>query len=154
MPPLESSDPVRFSALKDKQRAIRMGFPAPLGLRVHRALSWLGRAEKEVEDFDVRFILLWVGFNSAYASDLAKDIDNERRAFKVYFDALVARDDDRRIYNAVWKRFPHEIRLLLNNKYVFAPFWSHQNGLAGYENWADRVARCRCLWRGRSRRPN
>jgi hypothetical protein len=117
-----------------------MGFPSPLGLRVHRALSWLGRAEKEVADSDVRFILLWVGFNSAYASDLAKDIDNERRAFKVYFDALVARDDDRRIYNAVWKRFPHEIRLLLNNKYVFAPFWSHQNGLPGYENWADRLA--------------
>src|SRR5579871_3952614 len=140
MSPLESSDPVRFSALKDKQRAIHMGFPVPLGLRVHRALSWLGRAEKEVEDFDVRFILLWVGFNSAYASDLAKDIDNERRAFKVYFDALVALDDGRRIYNAVWKRFPHEIRLLVNNKYVFALLWSHQNGLAGYGNWADRLA--------------
>jgi hypothetical protein len=120
-----------------------MGFPAPLGLRVHRALSWLGRAEKEVEDFDVRYILLWGGFNSAYANDLAKDIEKERSAFKVFFDALVALGEGRRIYNAVWKRFPHEIRLLLNNKYIFAPFWNHQNGLAGYEDWADRLAASR-----------
>ncbi len=102
-------------------------------------MSWLGRAEKEVEDFDVRFILLWVGFNSAYANDPAIDINNERSAFKAYFDALVALDDSHRIYNAIWKRFPHEIRLLLHNKYVFAPFWNHQNGLAGYEDWAERL---------------
>lgn len=54
-----------FAALKQKQRAIREGFPQPLSLRVHRALSWLGRSEAETSDADVRFILLWVGFNSA-----------------------------------------------------------------------------------------
>ena len=97
MEPLDSSGPLRFGALKDKQRAIRSGFPEPLGLRVHRALSWLGRAEKEAEDGDVRFILLWVGFNSAYANDLAFDFSNERGAFKAYFDALVALDESRRI---------------------------------------------------------
>ncbi len=45
-----------------------------------------------------------------------------------------------RIYNAVWTRFPHEIRVLLNNKYVFSTFWNHQNGQAGYENWAEALA--------------
>ena len=140
MDPLDSSGPLRFGPLKDKQRAIRIGFPEPLGLRVHRALSWLGRAEKEAEDGDVRFILLWVGFNSAYANDLALDFGNERTAFKSYFDALVALDESRRIYNAVWTRFSQEIRLLLNNKYVFAPFWSHQNGLPGCQDWAERLA--------------
>ena len=28
---------------------------------------------------------------------------------------------------------------MLNNKYVFAPFWNYQNGLAGYEDWAERL---------------
>ena len=93
-----------------------------------------------MNDTDVRFILLWVGFNSACAGDLSAEIDNERGAFKAYFDALVSLDGAHRIYNAAWKRFPHEIRLLLNNKYVFAPFWNHQNGLGEYSDWAERIA--------------
>ena len=67
--------------LKEKQRRLREGFPEALGLRVHRALSWLGRAETAGEDGDVRFILLWVGFNSAYAGELAPGTDGERSAF-------------------------------------------------------------------------
>lgn len=123
-----------FEALKAKQRLIREGFPTSLGLRVHRALSWLGRAERETEDPDVRFILLWVGFNSAYAAKLGTT-GAERRIFKKYFDALVELDTDHRIYTAVWMRFAQEIRCLLNNKYVFSPFWSHHNGEPGFEDW-------------------
>ena len=67
-----------FESLKAKQRLIRDVFPANLGLRVHRAISWLGRAEAEVDDDDVRFILLWVGFNSVYARDLRTETATER----------------------------------------------------------------------------
>lgn len=129
------SSELSFKHLKAKQRLIRAGFPEQLGLRVHRALSWLGRAEKETEDDDVCFILLWVGFNAAYAQDVGEGENGERSAFKFYFDALVNLDRDHRVYNAVWTRFPHEIRVLLNNKYVFAPFWNHQNGESGYSDW-------------------
>ena len=62
-----------FAQLKDKQRRIREGFPEHIGLRIHRALSWLGRAETDTNDPDVRFILLWISFNSAYAADLRDD---------------------------------------------------------------------------------
>jgi len=129
-----------FSILKDKQRGVRDAFPEALGLRVHRALSWLGRAEQETDDADVRFILYWVGFNAAYAGDLHAELNSERGAFSAYFDALVDLDRDHRIYNSVWERFPHEIRLLLNNRYVFSPFWNHQNGMEGYEDWQERLA--------------
>jgi hypothetical protein len=129
-----------FTSLKNKQRQIRTGFPEQLGLRVHRALSWLGRAEQEMDDYDTRFILLWVGFNAAYAQDVGVDTSGEREAFRGYFDALVSLDPEHRIYNAVWKRFPHEIRILLNNKYVFAPFWSHQNGKPGFAEWSEKLA--------------
>jgi hypothetical protein len=135
-----SSATLAFESLKDKQRAIRSGFPDALALRVHRALSWLGRAEREIDDADVRFILLWVCFNSAYANELTADINSERGAFKTYFDRLVSLDGGHRIYNAVWKRFPHEIRILLTNKYVFAPFWNHQNGIDGFSDWPGRLA--------------
>jgi hypothetical protein len=126
--------------LKSKQRAKRSGFPEQLGLRIHRAISWLGRSEQETDDHDLRFILLWIGFNAAYADDVGVEVNSERGAFRTYFDALVALDEGHRIYNAVWTRFPHEIRVLLNNKYVYAPFWNHQNGLAGYEKWAESLA--------------
>ena len=129
-----------FEALKAKQRASRYGFPEDLGLRVHRAISWLGRAEAEPDDPDVRFILLWIGFNAAYANDVAAEFGGEREAFQGYFDALVALDRDHRIYNAVWTRFSHEIRLLLGNRHVFAPFWNHQNGRDGFTDWEDRLA--------------
>jgi len=137
--PSPKSPPVSFDALKAKQRAIRDTFPEPLALRTHRALSWLKRAEHETDDPDVRFILLWIGFNSAYASELGADNSGERSAFSVFFNALVDLDKSHRIYDAVWTRFPQEIRVLLNNKYVYSPFWSHQNGHEGYDDWEARL---------------
>ncbi len=128
-----------FENLKRKQREIRSTFPEPLGLRLHRSISWLGRAEKERTDHDVRFILLWIGFNSAYATDIQSDTSSERVSFKVFFDTLVKLDSTHRIYDAVWARFSQEIRNLLDNKYVFAPFWHHQNGLAGHDDWESRL---------------
>lgn len=56
-----------FALLTAKQRALQATFSEPLWLRVHRAISWLGWAEAENTDADVRFILLWVAYNSAYA---------------------------------------------------------------------------------------
>jgi hypothetical protein len=136
-----SEAPPVFERLKQKQRTIRAGFPEGLALRVHRALSWLGRAEAASEDPDLRFILLWVGFNAAYAADIERDCeDSERTAFQDYFATLVRLDGGGRIYDAVWRRFSQEIRLLLANRYVFQPFWRFQNGVPGYEGWEERMA--------------
>ena len=54
---LELAD-MNFVVLKKRQRELRDGFPESLGLRTHRALSWLKRAEREARDNDVRFIFL------------------------------------------------------------------------------------------------
>lgn len=54
--------------LKARQRAERDSYPENLSLRVHRALSWLDRAEQD-DDPDSRFIFLWIAFNAAYATD-------------------------------------------------------------------------------------
>lgn len=133
-------DPLHCEALKDKQRQLRDGFPLPLTLRVHRALSWLRRADAENDDLDVRFILLWIGFNAAYAGDLDRALDgagtgNERARFDEFFAALVRMDSDNRIYRVIWDRFSQEIRLLLDNRYVFAPFWKHRGGEVGGGGW-------------------
>ncbi len=130
-------------SLKEKQRRIRSGFSEALALRVHRALSWLRRAEQETNDDDVRFILLWVGFNAAYAGDIDRAMEGERKLFQSFFETLVSFDGKHRIYDAVWKRFSQEIRLLLDNKYVFQPFWAYRNGVPGNEDWEKRFGNSR-----------
>jgi hypothetical protein len=134
-------DTLSHGALKSKQRAIRDGFPIELTLRVHRSLSWFGRACAEDDDTDVRFILLWIAFNAAYASDIDVEAGGDREKFRLFFKTLIDLDPERRIYNSVWERFPHEIRLFLDNRFIYAPFWAHQNGQPGYEDWEERLAR-------------
>lgn len=131
--------PIGFNELKAKLRAGRADFPEPLALRVHRSLSWLQRSESDESDLDVKFMMLWVSFNAAYARDMGRDFEAERNAFQAYFDLLVSLDRLRRIHAAVWRIFPHEIQSLSDNKYVFGPFWSHQNGQDGYADWAERL---------------
>lgn len=144
---MSAEDLLHPDRLKDKQRALRDGFALPLTLRVHRALSWLMRAHRETEDLDTRFIHLWIGFNAAYAGDLERALEdddgqgrpagtaNERERFDGFFRALVNLDAEGRIYKALWTRFPQEIRILLDNRYVFAPFWKHHAGLPGGGGW-------------------
>ncbi len=123
--------------LKAKQRAIRDGFPETMGLRVHRSISWIGRAESAADDHDARFIFLWIAFNAAYADEIRFQgtAPAERDSFRDYFRKLDELDHERTIYNAVWNQFSGPIRLLLNNRYVFNPFWQHHNGISGFEDW-------------------
>lgn len=122
--------------LKAKQREIRDGFPPDLGLRVHRAISWISRAEAADDDLDAAFIFYWIAFNAAYADDRAEALrPRERSAFEDYFGKLVRLDRERRIHDAIWSQFAASIRSLLENPYVFRPFWLHHNGVPNYENW-------------------
>lgn len=128
------------AALKAKQRAIRKGFPETMGLRAHRAISWIGRAEACGDDDDARFIFLWIAFNAAYADkrEFQSVAPGERTAFVDYFGRLVARDEGGRIYKALWQRFSGPVRVLMENRYVFNPFWHHHNGIEGFEDWEEK----------------
>ena len=128
-----------FATLKDKQRKIRGGFPTNHGLRIHRALSWLQRAELAADDPDAAFIFYWISFNAAYADERPDTTPTgERRCFEDYFEKLGALDGNNRVYAAIWSKFPDSIRLLLNNHYVFQPFWNHMNQLPGHADWEER----------------
>lgn len=129
-----------FSSLKNKQRAIRAGFPETVGLRIHRAISWIGRAEACCDDHDACFIFLWIAFNAAYADEREFQAipPGERAAFIDYFDKVVMLDRERRIYNAIWSKFSGPVRLLMDNKFVFNPFWQHHNGIEGFKDWEIR----------------
>ena len=127
-----------FDALKAKQRRLRDGFPEHLGLRVHRAISWLRPAERaaRAEDLDTAFVSYWIAFNAAYVqrADIQRAF-RERTLFDWYFELIVSLDSRRVIYDAIWDRFPSSVRLVIDNRYLFEPFWRFQNGEEGFSEW-------------------
>ena len=117
------------------------GLPDALQLRIHRALNWIGRSEKEAEDDDAAFIFYWIVFNAVYAEDRQEtEWTSERESFREYFGKIVGLDEDNVVYDAIWDRFSQEIRVFLDNRYVFEPFWKFHNGVPGYDEWERRFA--------------
>ena len=132
---------VTAQALRSKKDSLWPGGFAEddnLALRIHRAISWIERAEEETDDDDAAFVFYWIAFNSAYAKDIYETQDvGERTLFGAYFQTLVNHDSDGSIFDAVWNTFAGPIRVLLDNQFVFQPFWNHLNGIPGYEGWEN-----------------
>jgi len=127
-----------YEELKARHRAERDDYPQSLSLRVHRALSWLDRAERETEDADARFIFLWVAFNAAYANNL-EDRQNigEQRLFSEFLGKLADSDKDQQLYMLLWDRYAKDIRAFVDNQFVYKHFWDFQNGLMTEEQWQE-----------------
>jgi hypothetical protein len=131
-----------YEHLKARQREVRDGFPSSLSLRTHRSLSWLQRAEMEKNDPDAQFLFLWIAFNAAYANEI-----HDRRSFSEkkmllgFLGRLVDSDRERLLYNIVWSEFPKSIRLLLDNQYVYQPFWDFHNGRIDEAEWQSSFAK-------------
>ena len=107
---------MRFESLKDRQREERGGWPENLGLRVHRALSWLHRAEQldHAGDTDGQFIFLWIAFNAAYATEIdEKYRDSEQQTFRAFLAKLDGLDAGRqRFEHLVWTGERRDFRRL------------------------------------------
>ncbi|MGI2145921.1 hypothetical protein [Shewanella frigidimarina] len=127
-----------FISLKAKQREIRSSFPEGLALRIHRSLSWLAKSELCDNDKDSQFIFLWIAFNAAYAQDTEVLRHTESEAFSKFMSKLVDLDKDNQLYSLVWAEFSSSIRVLLDNKYVYQPFWDFHNGKLTEEEWTKR----------------
>ncbi len=127
-----------YDYLKETQEHVKNDFSDNLSLRINRAISWIGRAEK-ADDKDGKFIFLWIAFNAAYAdeSNFHTKEPMEWESFDSFFCKVVSLDSGERIYNAIWENFSGPIRLLMENKFVYWRFWKHQNGIKGHEKWED-----------------
>jgi len=129
---------MNYKQLKHKQREIRSGFSESLGLRVHRALSWLNRSEQCEEDLDAQFIFLWIAFNAAYSQDVDAIRITETQSFQMFVQKLCELDQQEQIHHLLWNEFSSSIRLLIDNQFVFQPFWDHHNGKISEQEFKDR----------------
>ena len=127
--------------LKSRHEKLKQGFPDQLNTRIHRSLSWLQRAEKEGDDIDASFIFLWIAFNAIYGIKATIDPDTtDRELLKDFFAKIISIDESGMIYDHIWNHYSSEIRILLENKYLFAPFWNNQLDKNDCKDWKQRMA--------------
>ena len=131
----------QFAPLEERRRAKFRSRYDNVSLRLRRSISWLGRAEAEVfereaPDYDAAFIFYWIAFNAAYSEDSAESREStERRNFQAHFDTLLKLDAKGTINQALWNNCLNETMVLLENPFVFEPYWKYQNGVDGFQNW-------------------
>lgn len=130
-----------FNSLKIKQRELRHGFSEGLGLRVHRALSWLDKSEQCGDDQDSQFIFLWIAFNAVYAQESNRDNMTESKTFSAFIAKIVELDKSNRLYELLWNEFSSSVRVLLGNKYIYQPFWDYHNGAPDADDWRERFSK-------------
>ena len=131
-----------YEELEKKRLDYQDTFPDDLRLRARRFTSWLGRAEQEMKrcDYDAAFICYWIAFNAAYAEARVarEEQKGEREAFRKYFDMIIPLDTQNTIYRAIWRKFYGPIEDILNNEYVFQPFWDYYDGVPEKTPWETR----------------
>ena len=127
--------------LKERHRATRQSMSAGLNTRIHRALSWLHRAE-QCEDSDGQFVFLWIAFNAAYAQDIPQHLRlSEQDSFREFLLKLHLLDKGKLLDDLTWREFSGPIRVLLDNPYVFESFWEFHRGNLTEIQWKERLAK-------------
>lgn len=118
-----------YSKIRAKFKGERLNFSENNAIRIHRAISWLESANDVKENDDLSFISLWVSFNACYAVQVpSENLLSEKENFRVFLTKLVKHDAERRFYNLLWNQFSGPVRLLINNQYIYKPFWDFQRG--------------------------
>jgi hypothetical protein len=101
--------------------------PESLNVRLYRAASWLKSAQQHEKDLDIAYISLWIAFNACYAIDGDEETPlSEKERFRSFIAKLVQHDEQNRIFNILWEQFTKAVRVMLENKFVFKPFWDFQ----------------------------
>ena len=131
----------QFAILSQQAKTIETLAPDSFNLRIHRALSWLKKAEaaEAEQDLDIQFVALWVSFNAAYAREIsgydARPAD--KSTFREFLQRVCHLDKNKVLYNLIWQTFSGHIRVLLDNHYTFQFFWDYHNGLISENAWRD-----------------
>lgn len=125
--------------LKTRHRQVRDDQPEGLRVRIHRAISWLARAEQEAGDPDATFIFLWIALNAAYAHEFGFE-ERELVQIRRFIAVLVEHDRDQRLHAILFRQFPGPIRTLIDNRFVYEPFWRALREHDGSGRWEQQFS--------------
>lgn len=125
---------ITSDTLKARHRLVRDDQPEGLRVRIHRAISWLARAEREVDDPDAAFIFLWIALNAAYAHEFGFE-ERELVQIRRFIAVLVEHDLEQRLHAVLFNQFSGPIRTLVDNRFVYEPFWRALREHDGSGRW-------------------
>ncbi|KLI66360.1 hypothetical protein VVYB158_12185 [Vibrio vulnificus CladeA-yb158] len=126
-----------YANLKHRHRNERQDYSQALSTRIHRALSWLQKAEL-CEDDDSKFTFLWIAFNSAYAQEFEQKVNfGERGLYQEFLTRLVDLDSENLLSNIVWQNYSGAIRAVLNNEFILESYWNYHSGRITEDQWKD-----------------
>jgi len=80
--------------------------------------------------------------NAAYAREFGKEL-SERDQLKAYFAALLALDGQGQLHAVLFREFSGAIRTLIENKFVFEPFWRALRDHDGSGRWEQQFTTSR-----------
>ncbi len=107
-------------------------------IRISRSLSWLKKAETLQDDLDLCYITLWIGFNCAYGRDIHRsNAAGDRYGFRSFLSQVTRLDKENLLYSCLWTEFSRSIKNLLQNQYVYQPYWAHIHGEITEGAWQE-----------------
>lgn len=130
---------ITSDTLKAQHRLVRDDQPEGLRVRIHRAISWLARAEREVDDPDAAFIFLWIALNAAYAHEFGFE-ERELVQIRRFIAVLVEHDLEQRLHAVLFRQFSGPIRTLIDNRFVYEPFWRALREHDGSGRWEQQFS--------------
>jgi hypothetical protein len=137
--PSGSNEVVSADRLKAKHKQASNHHGESSRVRLHRAVSWLKRAEREQDDPDAQFVFLWIAFNAAYAQEFGFE-RSERDQLKQFFALLLSVDNTKRLHRLAFDQFTGPIRTMVENKFVFEPFWKALRDHDSSQQWAEQFS--------------
>lgn len=130
---------ITSDTLKARHRLVRDDQPEGLRVRIHRAISWLARAEREADDPDAAFIFLWIALNAAYAHEFGFE-ERELVQIRRFIAVLVEHGLEQRLHAVLFRQFSGPIRTLIDNRFVYEPFWRALREHDGSGRWEQQFS--------------
>lgn len=116
--------------------------------RMGRALSWLERCEKGINDdaMDERFLFLWIAFNAAYGDDEhmkpAADSDkvDEYQKIEEFLRKIAGRDATYRLADII-SEHSEAFRAIIGNRFLCNQFWKAEYPPRSRQAWKQSFKR-------------
>ena len=107
--------------------------------RLERCSSWIEKAEDHGKDPDMAFVCLWIAFNALYGYEIADPKEKSDSIFRSeFFKKICEKDENKKIYKAIWQEFSDSIRTLTRNQFAYKAYWQSRNEEISEEEYKTR----------------
>ena len=110
---------------------------------MRRSESWSDHANElmSTADYDSAFLFYWIAFNALYADEKSIEGERSERTLQIDFIRSIQGLDkqDGILYKCLWNEYSNPVKNLLDNRYIFGPYWSDLQESPEEAAWADKM---------------